>query len=327
MSLTWIICPIGQEYIPCADCLECARMYQGQVDPKTGQRRLCDFRYPLLRRIVGGSEGRTHAGVSATMLTGCLRKALAEAYLPYAQSPYEALAAQSGTAWHEWLDGANEGGVVAEKRLRYTLPSGRTITGKQDRFVPDYQAGPATPTPIRIEDMKRKKNGKLFTTAPYYYTVQLNIYRLMAERGSTIINGKGEAIGCYGPVRVTKMTLHPSAHGEEGRPVDVPFLPLDAVQSYVERCLDAWEAAVGAHEGRASRGSAQAGAPQPGPLGGGAVGGGMGGGRALLGAIARREDPERSIFCQRYCPFFSECRRVGGPTEDLLEELLREAYH
>jgi hypothetical protein len=237
---------------------------------------MCNFTYPYLKAISSHAAGRKNAGVSATMLNGCLRKAKWQQTRPYAQYPRELMAATGGTAWHDHLERYNEPEAICEVRLRYTLPSGRAITGKMDRYRPDLG---------RLEDYKRKGDGKIFTSPPEEYTLQLNVYRLFLTRGAICVDedhptlGVGERV--QGPV--DSMWLYPSAHKEEGRPVCVPKLDLSSLEEYLEAALD-----------------------------------------ALAEPVPPRthSDPKNDYFCRNFCPFLSDCTRAGGETVDL-SRLLR----
>lgn len=262
MPLRWIICPVNHQLQEIPACLTCAQNYQGQIDAE-GTRRMCSFNYPLLRAMTDES-GRKHAGISATNLTGCLRKSAWERDRDYAIYPRERMAATAGTAWHHYLEQYNEAGAICEVRLALRLPSGRIVTGQMDRYLPPLGL---------IEDYKRKGDGKIFSEPPAEYVQQLNIYRLMIERGSTVIGPPGHPL--YGTVvkgPVRSLMLLPSSHATEGARVEVPLLDLEDVERFLERSLDALE------EVRTPR---------------------------------KYSDPANEYFCQRFCPFASECVQTG----------------
>lgn len=282
MTARWIRCPVSTQLVTFQKCLDCAASYEGQVNPATGERQMCHFRWSYLHYLVTQADHRQQAGISATMLTNCLRQAWWNEHRDYAIDPEKQMAAADGTAWHHLMDEHPQPGTWGEQRLYLMLPSGHAITGQFDRLI-------ATPSQHRtvedenepeywIEDYKHKGDGKMFVSPPDYYTIQLNIYRLMIETGATNMT-TGERIP---PGKVTRLTLLPSQHDAQGKPVNVPLLDLDALVAYLEECLSFW------HEATTSN-------PPP-----------------------RNKDPEhpRNNFCRTYCPHFSACCGVGGEVHD-----------
>jgi hypothetical protein len=291
VPLSWIICPISHEILELNDCLHCAdeQLERPRYDAP-GQVAHCTYSYPFLKRIATQAEGRKHAGFSATMATGCLRQNWLQQHTDYAIEPGEQVAAADGTAWHDWLESANEPSVLAEFRIRVTLPSGRVVTGKLDRLkrVPERLRSPEDSTLMEFwyEDMKRKAD-EVFEHAPDYYAWQLNIYRTLLAIGGEIVERDhqkflklGETLRC----NVTQLRLLPSSHTTHGAWVNVPTFPHEVVVGYLEECAQLY-------------GEATLACPPP----------------------PKYTSPATNSFCGRFCPVRSTCLQYGGESYDVMD--------
>lgn len=219
-----LLCQVDGLPVTDQACLACARQLGRRTDPTTGEQRHCEYNYPYIAAITAPDPDRARAGISVTQLANeCLRRAVWEKSIPFSLFPRQLQPAQRGTAQHDYLEQFIEPECVAEVRLHKTLPSGRSITGKIDRYRPDL---------ARLEDYKCKGEGKLFEVAPIGYTIQLNIYRYMIQTGCTIMD-TGEVL--QGAVET--LVLYPSDH-KLTKEVCCRLWPLEQTERYIERALD-----------------------------------------------------------------------------------------
>lgn len=177
--LVGFICERTEEPISFSECLECSRI-----------QHPCPFWDTVLQALIENNADRPGAGLSATMLTGCLRQTYFNLTLDYYQKPSKLWPALRGTMIHSMLEKVKLPNKLIEVRLGYKI-DGMEITGKPD----EYDIGRKM-----IIDYKSKPKGKVPKVAPDYYTEQLNIYRLLVEDGYDIktlepVNGKVESLG------------------------------------------------------------------------------------------------------------------------------------
>lgn len=222
-----LLCEVSGDLVSDEACRACARV-RGQQRAPDGTEHHCQFNYPLIAALTAEDPDRARAGVSMTNLCGiCMRKAVWERQRSYSQFPHQMLASLGGTAVHGHLEAFNEPEVIAEVRLAKTLPSGRQLTGKLDRYHP---------LQMRIEDYKRKD--KPFEVPSRGYVAQLNGYRYFIETGCVVMD-TGEVLTGL----VQELVLYCSTH-KGWKEVQVPLWSHQQTIDYLETALDEFSKAA-----------------------------------------------------------------------------------
>lgn len=241
MSRCGVVCEVSDVIKTDEQCLQCALTWGDQPDKDQVDDdgkpiwHHCRFNFPMMRALLAPQAEREHAGISATMLTGCIRQGIWKQQKEYAIYPGQMWAALDGTFVHGALEAYNEPDILAEVRLVKCMPSGITLTGKMDRYLPQFK---------RLEDYKTKDGGKLFTVAPADYVAQLNIYRYMLETGC-IVQETGEMVR----YPVEALWLYPLSHKTVGKPVVCPIWSLEQTENYIEERLAVYRDAESAADG------------------------------------------------------------------------------
>lgn len=168
MPLTGFLCDLNpREEVSFDECLACARA----AVPPRGRR--CRFTATMLAALAASSGGRADAGISATSVNGCLRRAYLDATQPYHQQPIKLWPALRGTLFHALFERAGDGvDLIRERRICRDV-AGITITGKPDEVAPGRGI---------LVDYKTVK-GEIPEKVPEAYEVQLNIYRWLLADG------------------------------------------------------------------------------------------------------------------------------------------------
>jgi hypothetical protein len=265
MPCVGALCELTREPVTWKDCLGCARA-----------KHLCHFTPELLCALAPDPEDRRDAGISITMLTGCLRKSYFELTRDYHQRPTCLYPASRGTAFHAWLEGYPLPDRVYETRFArdIVLPDGRVVrlSGKMDvldpieRLIIDYKSKREDRVPVCPADVDRA------------YIWQLNGYRLILAEGIVVSPSEfgirlqaGERVE-YPVDRLGLVYLTMSGPTK----LPVPVLPLLEVNDYFLPRLASLDRAL------------------------------------TLGPPPARDvpDPQGSVFCREWCPFQAECLRT-----------------
>lgn len=187
------------------------------------------FTAPMLMAMVP-DDSRQHAGLSASMLGGCARKAFFELTVDYGQHPSKLWAALRGTAFHTIFEGQQHPAIRAEQRVARQTETGVWISGKADHL--EFMSG-------RLYDYKSKE--KFPSEVAYSYEVQLNTYAwLLADPHDAATHA------ALPPVTVTELYLKYFTMKEIG-----PSVPVRRWQpgEWEERMLPVIEEITGAIAG------------------------------------------------------------------------------
>jgi hypothetical protein len=217
MPLARIRCEVdASDLVPPDACIACA-----EGTPRHARR--CQFTGSLLRALYETSS-RRDAGISATMLTGCLRQAALEQLLPYTDRPSRRWSALRGTLFHALVEEAHAPHLIVEVRFRKAYAPGQYLTGKMDEVDPvrqvivDYKTSTELPLESDVRLGGRKES----------WVWQTNIYRWLLDGGERM--DTGETV--HYPIQtlgIVVMTMR-----EVGK-YNVPLLDLEQVERYIRQ--------------------------------------------------------------------------------------------
>lgn len=281
MPVTHFVCDVDQKQAPIATCLNCAARMLKRKDGQ-GRMRHCDIPYPIIHAAATANDNRKDAGISVTMLVGCLRKTWYDQVIDTAIPIRSTWAANHGNAVHEYMakHAADLPNATPETRFYKTLANGVILSGQMDLIRWNIFDEETQTWYAMLEDYKTKE--ELFEDAPREYQIQLLIYQWMLMTGCymKLVDARPDDPMSFVQAKYpfTHLRLHPINHKDVST-VEVPPLQLEQLPK-----LEAWLIA-------------QTDALQ----------------LVLPSEVPRiHSNPAKAPFCQKICPFMDICTAHGG---------------